>query len=76
MYHKNKECILIVDDDENVCKSLALIFGKKGYETKTAFTGREALKLAKRKFFTRSDYSLILSSFSAITVAIFYIIRY
>ncbi len=51
MNYKNKECILIVDDDENVCKSLELIFGKKGYETETAFTGREALKMAKRKFF-------------------------
>ena len=31
---------------------------------------------AKRKLFTRSDYSLILSSFSAISVAIFYLSRY
>ena len=31
---------------------------------------------AKRKFFTRSDYSLILSSVSAISVAVFYFSRY
>ena len=39
-----KECILIVDDDEATCRMLTLLFGKNGYETETAGTGREALK--------------------------------
>lgn len=30
-----KESILIIDDDENTCISLALIFGKKSYKTET-----------------------------------------
>ncbi|MFQ6066196.1 MAG: HD domain-containing phosphohydrolase [bacterium] len=46
-----KESILIVDDDESICRSLSLIFGKNGYETETARTGREALEKAKRRFF-------------------------
>ncbi len=44
--------ILIVDDDESICKSLALILGKKGYQTETAATGEEALAKAKERFFS------------------------
>jgi len=46
-----KESILIVDDDESTRRSMALIFGKKGYETETAGTGREALEKAHERFF-------------------------
>ena len=46
-----KESILIVDDDENACRSLRLIFEKKGYETETAGTGREAIEKVRRRFF-------------------------
>lgn len=46
-----KKSILIVDDDESIRKSLSLILGKKGYETETAGTGREALKKAQGRFF-------------------------
>ena len=46
-----KESILIVDDDESTRKSLTLIFGKKGYETETAGTGREAIEKAQDRFF-------------------------
>jgi diguanylate cyclase (GGDEF)-like protein/PAS domain S-box-containing protein len=48
---KDKERILIVDDDEGTCKSLSLILGRKGYETDTAGTGGEALEKAKGKPF-------------------------
>jgi PAS domain S-box-containing protein len=48
---EQKERILIVDDDENTRKSLALIFGKKGYATETAATGQEAIAKAQEKFF-------------------------
>jgi two-component system cell cycle response regulator len=40
----NKESILIVDDDESICKTLSLIFSKKGYGAETAGSGREALQ--------------------------------
>jgi len=46
-----KPSILIVDDDESTCRTLSLIFGKKGYETETAGTGREALEKAQQRFF-------------------------
>ena len=39
--------ILVVDDDENIRKSLQLILEKKGYETQTAGTGKEAVEKAK-----------------------------
>ena len=44
--------ILIVDDDESICRSLALILGKKGYQTETASTGAEALAKAKEGSFS------------------------
>ncbi len=43
--------IIIVDDDESICKSLTLIFENKGYETETAGTGREAIQKASKQFF-------------------------
>lgn len=46
-----KESILIIDDDESTSRILALVFGKKGYETEVAATGREALEKAQRRFF-------------------------
>lgn len=46
-----KESILIVDDDESSHRSLTLIFGREGYETETAGTGREAIEKAQRRFF-------------------------
>ena len=46
-----KERILIVDDDEGTCRSLSLIFDKKGYDTETAETGQEALEKAQEGVF-------------------------
>lgn len=48
---EEKASILIADDDGNVCRILTLIFGKKGYETETAETGREAIKKARERSF-------------------------
>ena len=45
------ESILIIDDDEDILKSLALIFGKKGYETEVIKTGRKAIEKAQEKSF-------------------------
>jgi DNA-binding response OmpR family regulator len=47
----DKERILIVDDDKDICRSLMLIFETKGYETETAKTGREAIERAQRRSF-------------------------
>lgn len=46
-----KENILIIDDDESTCRSLTLIFNKKGYEVETAGTGRDAIDKAQGRFF-------------------------
>jgi len=46
-----KESILIIDDDESTCRMLSLTLGKRGYETETAVTGREALEKIRGRFF-------------------------
>ena len=48
---KDKERILIVDDNEGSRKTLSLIFNKKGFKTKTAGTGKEALRLVRKEHF-------------------------
>jgi PAS domain S-box-containing protein len=42
-----KDCILVVDDDEGTRKSLALLLKRKGFETEQAETGKEALATAE-----------------------------
>jgi len=46
-----KVSVLIVDDNGSTRKSLSLIFRKRGYETETAGTGREAMEKARDRFF-------------------------
>ncbi len=46
-----KKSILIVDDDHGICRTLSFILNKKGYETETAKTGREAIETVKKKLF-------------------------
>lgn len=46
-----KKSILIVDDDEGICKTLTLILERDGYETETSGTGREAIEKARGRFF-------------------------
>jgi DNA-binding response OmpR family regulator len=43
--------ILIVDDDEAICKTLSTILRAEGYQTTTATTAREAMEKAKTQFF-------------------------
>jgi PAS domain S-box-containing protein len=50
-YMEQKARILIVDDDDSIRKSLALILSKTGYITDTAATGQEALLKAQQQFF-------------------------
>jgi PAS domain S-box-containing protein len=42
-----KNCILVVDDDEGPRKSLSLILKRKGYEVESAGTGKDALEKAR-----------------------------
>lgn len=48
---ESNENILIVDDDESICKTLSFIFNKKGYNVETVGTGHEALEIAQQKSF-------------------------
>ena len=40
--------ILIVDDDENICELLNLYLKKDGFDTSTAYNGRQAVELAEK----------------------------
>jgi PAS domain S-box-containing protein len=51
MNMEGKTSILIVDDDEFICKSLKTIFTKQGYETEAVTNGRGAIERAKGRFF-------------------------
>jgi len=44
-------CILIVDDDEHICRTLSVILEKEGYQTAMALTAKEALEKAQTRFF-------------------------
>lgn len=46
-----KKSILIVDDDESICRTLMLIFKKKNYEIETVGTGFKAIERVKKRFF-------------------------
>ncbi len=46
-----KQGVLIVDDDENICRSLSAILRKKGYDAEAVPTGGEALQRAGERFF-------------------------
>ena len=48
---ESKPRILIVEDDENIRKTMKNILQQKGYETDTAKTGREAEQKAKAGFY-------------------------
>ena len=43
----DKKKILVVDDDENICELLRLYLEKDGFETRLAFDGESAVKIAE-----------------------------
>ena len=45
----NKESILIVDDEEDACQILGLIFNKAGCITETVQTGKETFKKGQER---------------------------
>jgi len=48
---ENKPRILIVEDDENIRKTMKNILQQKGYETDTAKSGKEAEQKARTNFY-------------------------
>jgi DNA-binding NtrC family response regulator len=49
--NQNCKCILLVDDDETVLKTLGKYLELKGFTVETAKTGREAIQKSQRCFF-------------------------
>ncbi len=52
MAKDEKGRILIVDDDNNMCNTMSFTFGRSGYATEVAGTGREAMEKARSQFFS------------------------
>ena len=48
---KNKQRILIVDDERSILESLAILLSMDGYEVVTAQSGNSAIKLLKTQVF-------------------------
>jgi DNA-binding response OmpR family regulator len=48
---KGKAKILMVDDDEHICRVMSLILEGEGFEVETAFTGQNAIKKSKAKVY-------------------------
>ncbi len=51
MSHQETPHILIVDDDEHICRTLSAILQAEGYQTTTATTAKQAVEKTKTKFF-------------------------
>lgn len=56
-----QKSILVVDDDENFCRTLKLVLDKKGYKSDIAFSGVEALVKMRKKSFDLCMLALKLS---------------
>jgi PAS domain S-box-containing protein len=59
-------CILIVDDEKSLRKSLSLILKKKGYEVESAGTGAEALNKATSRLIDLALLDIILPDIDGI----------
>jgi len=46
-----KGSILFVDDNENMCTTMAMVFEHIGYDTHTAFDGADAVEAVREKTF-------------------------
>lgn len=46
-----RHSVLIIDDDEGTCRSLALVFGTRGYVPDIAHTGHEAIQKVRARNF-------------------------
>jgi DNA-binding NtrC family response regulator len=51
MLNDKKANILIVDDDENICRTISLVLENEGYGTDSANSGTEALKKLDKAYF-------------------------
>lgn len=57
---KGKASILIVDDDEDICKTLRLILEGEGYTVDVAHSGKEAIEKSKVKAYNIALLDIVL----------------
>jgi two-component system response regulator HydG len=48
---KGKAKVLMVDDDEAICRVMSLILEGEGFEVETAFTGKDAIKKSRSRVY-------------------------
>ncbi len=60
--------ILLVDDELESCKALALLLGQSGYRVKTCHSGEQALSLIKKQLFDLIISDLFLPGISGIDI--------
>jgi len=66
----SKKSILIVDDDEEICKILTLILERNGYETETSGTGRGAIEKARGRFFNVAILDIMLPDMEGVELLV------
>jgi CheY-like chemotaxis protein len=63
-----KTSVLIIDDDKNTLETLSDILQKKGHQTETAKTGKEAIAKAEKRFFNVALIDLKLPDMTGVEV--------
>jgi len=57
---RRKASILVVDDDENICKTLSLILESRGYKVDVAYSGEKAIEKSKAKAYNIALLDIVL----------------
>jgi DNA-binding NtrC family response regulator len=58
--------LLVLDDEESICRVLSIFFEKKGYEVSIAATSADAIQLADHETFDLGIFDLNLSGESGL----------
>lgn len=57
---KRKASILVVDDDESICKTISLILESRGYKVDVAYSGEKAIEKSKAKAYNIALLDIVL----------------
>ncbi|RMG72809.1 MAG: response regulator, partial [Nitrospirae bacterium] len=49
MKNNEKPSILVVDDEEDICRALQFLLSREGYRVETSLSGAEALKRLEKE---------------------------
>jgi two-component system response regulator HydG len=64
--------LLVIDDEETICRILSVYFEKKGYDVAVAGTSADALQLADREAFDLGIFDLNLAGESGLELLGFF----